>query len=317
MNFRGIDLNLLVLFEALLRERHVSRAAGRVGLSQPAMSHALNRLRHMLNDPILVRQGSHMVPTPTALRLSPRISELLANSLSIIANEQAFIPRDCRRTFRLGMTDYASASFLPRLLEEMQSQAPAAQLSVRHVGRAQGGRAVAEGEVDLALGNFLHHDDLKLYPLTTEKYLCAISRDHRFTGDRMTLEDYLSFPHLLVASSGEESGIVDIQLSLRGIRRDIACVVPHFLVAPMLLRNTNIVLTLMEGALRQSEEPCGLRLLEPPFDIPEYRSYMAWDPATEDDQALRWLRALIGQLFGNVPQETPTALCEVTIDRRP
>lgn len=300
MNFRDVDLNLLVLFEALLRERHVSRAAERVGLSQPAMSHALNRLRHMLNDQILVRQGAHMVPTPAALRLAPRISDLLANSLSIIASEQEFIPRECRRTFRLGMTDYASASFLPRLLEELQSQAPFARLSVRHVGRSHGAKAVADDEVDLALGNFLRHDGLMLYPLTAEKYLCAISRDHSFTGDRMTLEEYLSFPHLLVESSGEESGIVDIQLSLRGLRRDIACVVPHFLVAPMLLKNTNIVLTLMEGALRQSEEPCGLRLLEAPFDLPEYRSYMAWDSATENDQALRWLRALIGRLFGDV-----------------
>lgn len=304
MNYRGVDLNLLVLFDALVRERHVSRAAERVGLSQPAMSHALNRLRLLFNDPILVRQGAHMIPTPTALRLSPKISEILASSVSLIANEQAFVPAECTRTFRLGMTDYASASFLPRLLAEMRSRAPSVRVMVRHVGRKHGAEAVSDGQVDLAMGNFLQQDDLKLHPLTLENYLCAISKDHSFVGERMTLEEYLSFPHLLVASSGEESGIVDFELSLRGIRREISCIVPHFLVAPMLLEKSDMVLTLMEGVLRRSEELYKLRLVEPPIQIPEYRSYLAWDRGTEGDKALNWLRELIVELFSATPPTT-------------
>ena len=301
MNYRKVDLNLLLLFDALMRERHVSRAGERVGLSQPAMSHALKRLRLMFNDPILVRQGSEMVPTPLALRLSPKISGILDDSFSLVGSEQEFEPAECERTFRIGMTDYANASFLPGLLSELRRQAPSARVMVRHVGRNHGARAIAEGEIDLALGNFLQDENLRLHSLTMERYICAISTDHSFKGTEMSLEDYLSLPHLLVASTGEESGLVDFELSLRNLRRNIVCIVPHFLVAPMLIQNTDMVLTLMEGVLRNNEELYKLRLIDPPIEIPEYRSYLAWDQSTENDKALQWLRGLIVELFSATP----------------
>lgn len=307
MNHRGIDLNQLVLFEALVRERHVSRAAERVGLSQPAMSQALARLRVLFNDPILERQGAHMVPTPTALRLLPRVSEILTQSMTLVTGEQPFVPADCERTFRLGMTDYASACFLPDLLGALRKQAPAARILVLHFGRNQGAAAVLDGEVDLAMGNFLQQDHLGLHPLSVEKYVCAVAQDHPFAGDRMTLDEYLSYPHLLVASSGEASGIVDFELALRGRKRNIACTVPHFLVAPMLLTRTTMILTLMERLLRQNEEKYGLRLLEAPITIPEYRSYLAWDPGRESDKAVRWVRSLIVELFADPVSSAPAS----------
>lgn len=296
---REVDLNLFMIFEALMRERHVSRAANRIGLSQPAMSHALKRLRHMFNDPILVRQGTRMVPTQTALRLTPKISEIIANSFSLVAQEQDYIASECVQTFKLGMTDYASSAFLPRLLPEFSRQAPSARIMVRHVGRSNGAKAVAEGQVDMALGNFLQPENIRLHPLTMERYVCALSRNHPFEGDRMSLEEYLSFPHLLVASAGEEGGIIDFELSLRSMSRNIVCTVPHFLVAPMLIESTNMVLTLMEGALRKSAELYNLRVIDTPIEIPEYRSFLAWDSGTEGNKALNWLRQLIIDTFSD------------------
>ncbi|GGA82200.1 transcriptional regulator [Nitratireductor aestuarii] len=301
MSKRRIDLNLLQLFDALVRERHVSRAAERAGLSQPAMSHALKRLRQMLDDPILVRQGAEMLPTATALRLAPKVAEILRDAHTLVGDSEEFVPGACERTFRIGMTDYASASFLPRLLTEIRRQAPQVRVMVRHVGRSQGGKAVTEGQVDLAMGSFLQEPGLTLYPFSSERYLCAVAREHGFRGERISLEEYLALPHLLVATTGEEIGIVDFELSLRNLRRNIVCIVPHFLVAPALLQNTDMVLTLMEGILRNNEELCKLRLFHPPIEIPEYRSYLAWREETGSDKGLQWLRNLIIDQFRDLP----------------
>jgi DNA-binding transcriptional LysR family regulator len=301
MNDAKIDLNLLRLFEALIGERHVSRAASRVGLSQPAMSHALKKLRLMLNDPILVRRGAEMVPTPTALRLSPKVREVLAISVSIVRGEHAFDPATCNRTFQLGMSDYASSLILPGLLSEVRRQAPDVRIHVRHIGRANGVEATTSGEVDLAVAGFFRTDGLKSQSLAVEKYKCAVWRGNRQVKRALTLDHYLTLPHLLVDSAGDTSGIVERELTLRGLHRNVACIVPHFLVAPTVLKGTDMILTLVEGALQKSAAACDLRLLDPPLPLPDYRACVVWNDAGDSDKPLQWLRHLIGDVASHSP----------------
>lgn len=293
MNDRRLDLNLLLLFDILIDEAHVSRAAQRAGLSQPAMSHALNRLRHMLNDPVLVRQGARMVPTSTALRLAPRIRELLATSSALVREQQAFSPESCDREFRLGMTDYAGSFILPRLLPALRRRAPGVRIVAYHVGRSSGSQALAGGDVELAVGSFFATKGLQLQPLMRERYKCAVWAGNCKVGDRLTLDEYLAMPHLLVSSAGEEGGIVDFELSLRNLRRNIICTVPHFLVAPRIIAGTDMVLTLMEGMFDPKAAHRDLRLLDTPLELPDYKCWIAWDERSGSDKGLRWLRTLI------------------------
>jgi DNA-binding transcriptional LysR family regulator len=293
MNNLHVDLNLLHLFEVLVSERHVSRAANRVGLSQPAMSHALRKLRQLLNDQILVRKGIAMVPTPAALRLLPAVREILTNSLDLVRGEQNFEPSSYRRTFRLGMTDYASLVILPKLAIALRRNAPNTRIVVTHVGRRDAAEAVKSGEIELAIGAFPRTAGLNSLLLSTERYKCAVWRGNKQIRGKLSLERYLSLPHLLVDAAGEANGVMDIELARLNLQRNIVSIVPHFLVAPSMLRQTDMILTLVERLLRKEEHSSQLRIIDPPLKLPDYRLSMIWDQHSNSDKALEWFRRLV------------------------
>jgi DNA-binding transcriptional LysR family regulator len=295
MNYRQADLNLLMIFEALMTERHVSRAATRAGLSQPAMSHALRRLRLMLNDPVLVSVGRSMQPTPTALRLAPVVRDIITKASSL-TSDVAFEPARCDRRFVLGMSDYAALRILPDLNIALRHAAPGVRLVVRHVGRGDGPLVVDSGEVDLAIGTFLNMQGLRTEFVLEEPYLCAVWRGNKQVKGPLTLEQYLKLSHVLVESRGDSGGVVDFELNRRNLRRHISCIVPHFLVAPAVVRGTDLILTLAEGALRDQAKALELKLLPPPLELPSSRLEMLWHARNEDDPSMRWLRGLISDI---------------------
>ncbi|MET0388447.1 MAG: LysR family transcriptional regulator, partial [Polyangiales bacterium] len=241
----AIDLNLLVVLEALLSERHVTRAAARVGLSQSATSHALGRLRELYKDPLLVRDGSAMTLTPRALALLPVVVRSLADLRTTITGEPAFDPRTTQRVFRLGAVDYAQAMVLPRLLQLLEQQAPGIDLAITNTPSwfAQ----LSEGEVDLAfVVDTTMPSPIRSRALFSDGFVCMVRNKHPTVKSKLTLAEYLRLRHVVVAPSGAPGSTVDTELEKRGKRRRVALRVPSFLVAPLIVGKSDLINTLPE-----------------------------------------------------------------------
>jgi DNA-binding transcriptional LysR family regulator len=309
LNLGALDLNLLVVLDALLAERHVTRAAARVGLSQPATSHALARLRAVFGDPLLVRgAGGAMVPTPRAEALAPRLRAALDGVTAALRGEQPFDPATARRTFRIATGDYAELVLLPALTARLAREAPGVDLWV-----------VAGGEDLATLATGAHDCVLMPYrgpvapagvyekKLFDETFTCVVRRGHPLVaqGQKLTLARYEAMPHLLIAPRGTPGSFVDDALAALGKQRRVALAVPHFLVAPHVVAATDLILTLATRIARAVAAPLDLVMMPPPVDLPGFTMSMWWHERNHHDPAQRWLRQVIAEVAGATP--TPRA----------
>ncbi|WP_457587089.1 LysR family transcriptional regulator [Ensifer canadensis] len=296
-NLTGIDLNLLVVLDALLSERHVSRTAVRLNKSQPAISHALARLRHLFDDPLLVRHGGRLEPTLRALEIAPQLSEAIGRMRSLLA-PAGFDPTTERHVFRLAMSDYGAAVLLPRLMAALRIEAPHVDLVVNQASREAMASQVTEGEIDLALGVFpAHGEGIRSSLLFTESFACLADASQLGGSPAMGLGDYLALPHVLVSLRGDAGNEIDLALAATGKARRICLAVPHWSVAPGLVRGTDLVLTVARRILSQANGQ-GLVVFEPPFAIPPFDFEQIWHRRREGDPRHRWLRALVTRLLG-------------------
>ncbi len=291
-NLAGIDLNLLVALDALLAERSVTRAARRVGLSQPAMSHALARLRVLLDDPLLVRGRGAMVPTPRAeaMALSLRAAlTALSESLSV---GPRFDPMTARTSFRVASVDYAALVMLPPLLEALATRAPGVEVWCV-TPPPDLAAALHRGDIDLHLGVLRAGDDLESLghsPLFRERFVCLVRRGHRLARGRLTVERFVAAQHALIAPGGGRGGVVDDALASLGVRRRVALALPHFLVAPHVVARTDLVLTVAERVARMMARSLPLTVLEPPMPLPTFGIFLQWSARRGSDAALGWMR---------------------------
>lgn len=289
---RRIDLNLLVILDALLAERHVTRAAERLHLSQPAVSHALARLRELLNDPLLERVGSTLVPTARALELAQPLAIALAQVEALLAPEM-FEPATARRSFRLAMSDYGAALLLPGLVHDLRNSAPGIDLVVTQASREVMLEQLLAGDLDLALGVFpALPSELRSLTLFEEHFACLLDKDSLAAEGVLTAQDYLARPHVAVEMRG--GGAVEIGQALTAMheRRRIAVSLPHWNVAPQLIAGTDLILTVAARGLRQIHHP-QLTVLPVPFEVPAFSFVMVWHQRRDDEQGLRWLRGCI------------------------
>ncbi|MGK5027469.1 LysR family transcriptional regulator [Janthinobacterium sp. RB2R34] len=292
-NLRAVDLNLLVVLEALLDERHLSRAAVRLHMSQPAVSHALARLRHLLGDPLLLRGKGGFQPTARALALARPLAEALQNVRSVLGGA-VFDAASTQRVFRLAMSDYGAAQVLPALLHRLRTEAPGIDLAISYASRPAMLAALQDGEIDLALGVFAQlphqlHSDI----LFEENFICAMDPASLAPGETLNLDTYLARPHVLVASNdGGMAGEVDAALAKLGKTRRIAVRLPHWTVAPALLKGTDLVLTVAQRAV-PSRAGNDLILQAPPFVIAPFAFELVRHQRTEGDAGIAWLRAAI------------------------
>jgi DNA-binding transcriptional LysR family regulator len=292
-NLAGIDLNLLVVLDALLAERHVTRAASRVGLTQSAASHALARLRALLGDPILVRgAGGQLVATERARALAPQLRRSLDDLAIALRGEPPFDPSTARRTFRIAAADYAELILLPPLLERLAGGAPGVDLWVVQMPDDPA-RALAAGEIDAAIGVWPERP----WPAGTyqkrlfdDHFRCVVRAGHPAAKQRMTLARFCELPQLLVAPRGTPGSFVDTALERLGRSRRIALAVPHFLVAPHLIAASDLVVTLATRVARVFAEPFGLVLLPPPVELPGFTHSLVWHERGHRDAGQRWLR---------------------------
>jgi DNA-binding transcriptional LysR family regulator len=291
MNLNRVDLNLLVAFDALLSEQSVTRAAERLGLSQPAMSSALGRLRRLVGDPILVRTATRMVPTQRAMELVGPVREILRQIEVALSAPAPFDPASTKRRFRIATNDYVEVVLLPKLVRELARVAPGIDLDVRPLGPDFPDEAMQTGKLDLAIG-FAHSAPVELHSqiLFKDRFICAVRADHPGVGRRLTPQQYADLPHVMVSPSGGVTGVVDSALSLHGLERRVAVTVPHFVVAPHVVAQSDCIVTLAERVARSFAEILPLRLLKPPVVLPGFRVAMIWHERSAHDPAQQWLR---------------------------
>ena len=304
VHLTSLDMNLLVALDVLLAERHVTRAAARIGLSQSAMSHALARIRDVFDDPMLVRTSEGMYPTDRALALEPQLRRVLGElSVALAGGGAAFAPRTTQRTFSLGTTDYAGIVLLPALLEHVRREAPGIDILVKPLS-PDWSSALGVGAVDVVLGpaRVDAHDahGIAHEPIWEGRLRCVVRRGHPLARRRLTVERYVSYPHVMVAPNGTRGSFVDDALALLGHRRRVACMVPHFLLAPYLVARTDLVLTSSEHAIRGHLTQLDLVDRALPLPLPLSMApislSMAWHERSTNEPGHVWFRDILRTL---------------------
>jgi DNA-binding transcriptional LysR family regulator len=291
---RNIDLNLLLVLHALLTERHVSRAATRLGLSQSATSHALARLRELYGDPLLVRSGRALTLSPRALQLLPLLARGLGELSNAISEEPAFEPHSSRQIYNIGASDYAQVVVLQPLLKRLAEQAPGVTLNVN--GSPHLIDLLESGEIDLALTPGAIPRSLSSRVLFSDDFVCMVKRRGQLARGKLTLSRYLAMPHVVVAPTGAPGSLVDTVLAQRGVSRRVVVRVPNFLVAPIVVGSSDYINTGPARLAQLLAQVYPLTLLPPPLPLPSFEIKLAWHPRLEHDPAQRWLRELLFEL---------------------
>ncbi len=298
-NIASVDLNLLVAFDAIFKERNITLAAQRIGLSQPAMSSALGRLRRTFNDALFVRTGRGMQPTPYAQLLAPpiqRACELIADSLLIGAT---FDPAHATRTFNLYMTDIGEAVFLPRLIGALASAAPAVRVRVLRVPARGAHEAMAAGEVDIAIGLF---PDLKAgffqQRLYRDEFVCIVRSGHPALRAALTTKVFADMRHAAIDSAGTgHQAVVERAFSRQRLHPRIAVTVPHFMALPAIVAETDLIATIPRRLARTFAAYPNITLVAAPLRIPSVDIRQHWHKRYHHDDANKWLRRLLAELY--------------------
>jgi DNA-binding transcriptional LysR family regulator len=298
MNVQGIDLNLLRVFDAILRERSVTAAAARLGLTQPAVSNALARLRALFGDALFVRTAAGMHATPFARGVAEPVRQALALLESALAHGPGFDPASSTRAFRFYMSDLGQIEFLPPVVERVQQAAPGVRLEAVSADLEHIADALGAGALDLAVG-FLPAlgPPVARRPLFRDPYLCLMRAGHPAAESRMTRKRFLEASHVLVTYRGGGHRVIEEALERAGVSRRIALRVPHFTVLPMVLERTDLILTLPARVARVYERQGRFKTVPPPIPIPPAEVAVHWHERFEADPGNRWLREQIVELF--------------------
>jgi DNA-binding transcriptional LysR family regulator len=306
VNLAAIDLNLLVALDAVLSEKNVTRAAARIGRSQPATSHALNRARSLFDDPLLVRVRGALELTSRARQLAPRLHRILRELGAALDLHRDFDPAGVE-SVTIAATDYVGFVLLPHLFALLRQVAPRLGVHVRTAEGADALEPVRDGVVELALGTFPRVPaDLRAEELFDDQFVClrrpigAATARPRGAGARrrpvrLTVQEFAEAGHVLVVSPSSGQGPVDYALARVGRRRRVVAQVPHFLVAPGIVAATDLVLTTGRRIAEPFATALGLQIFTPPVALAPFAVAMVWHPRSEEDRVARWLRSIVRQ----------------------
>jgi DNA-binding transcriptional LysR family regulator len=298
MNVQELDLNLLRVLDAVLHERGVTAAAARLGLTQPAVSNALARLRRVFGDPLFVRSAAGMDATPFARELAEPVRQALALLESALAHGPGFEPATSTRAFRFYMSDLGQVEFLPPLVERVQRRAPGVRLEAAAADLEHISDALGSGALDLAVG-FLPAlgPPVERRALFRDPYVCLMRTGHPATEGRFTKKKFLEASHVLVTYRGGGHRVIEEALERAGVARRIALRVPHFTVVPMVLERTDLILTLPARVARVYERSGAFKSVPPPVPMPAAEVAVHWHERFAGDPGNRWLRDQIIELF--------------------
>lgn len=293
-----LDLEWLSVFDEVYKTASVSKAADRLGMAQAAASTALNKLRAHFDDRLFARTAQGMQPTPHAQKIYPALREVLAQLEGARGSRSAFAPGQARRAFRICLTDISEVVLLPRLLNHVRREAPGVQIETEIVSTASA-RRLEDGEVDLAVG-FMPQLEAGFYQQTLfrQNFVCLVARDHPRIGERLTKKGFAAEAHAVISSSGTGHAIVDRTIARHGIERQVVVRLSSFLGVARVVAQTELVVIVPRilGQILAEQEP--VKLVEPPFALPDYAVKQHWHERFHADPGNAWLRRTVAELFG-------------------
>jgi DNA-binding transcriptional LysR family regulator len=305
MDITDVDLNLLVVFDALLKNRSVSAAARSLKMSQPATSFALNRLRKMFGEPLFVRTSRGIHPTPYAESLSAPLEAILDSIRSDLLQQPTFDPATEQRSVTFNMQDIGELVFLPRILARLNEVAPGLQLRTVNLPAPLIEPALRSGEVDIALGYFPDLDAAALFQqrLFAHSFVCIVRADHPTIQSEMTRRQFLDGLHAVVHPAGHMNDSLEAELQAQGLTRKVSVRIEHFLAVPTILSQSNLIFTVPYAIGEELAKLADIKLVKPPFKAKPRIIRQHWHARYQHDGANRWLRAVVGDLF--MDKQTP------------
>jgi len=295
MNLNKVDLNLFVVFDAIYTEANLTRAGQIIGITQPAVSNALARLRESFNDPLFVRTAQGMVPTPMAQNIINPVRSALALLRVSVQESRTFNPLQANKTFRISMTDLTEAVVLPPLFQRLRKQAPSVVVESLLSHRRETTSDLAAGRLDFAIDAPLNTDpQVRHVKLMEDRYVCAMRPAHPLAGQpSISLDEYLGLTHIHISTRRNGLGQVDLALGKIGLQRKITLRSQHYLMASNVLQHTDMVMTVPERFARRH----ALHFVALPLnELPNVETHLYWHESTEQDPANRWMRELLIEL---------------------
>ena len=297
-NISQIDLNLLVVLEAIYNEGGVSRAGEKLHLGQPAVSHALGRLRELFQDPLFVRDGRNLAPTPFTRRLIEPLGRSLRSLDALLSETGRFDPLKTQAQFTVSMHDPVEVRALAPLTRAITLGAPRVDLRIVQVRRRMIEAALSAGTLDLAIDVLLPlSEHVRRHRITADRLVVVARKGHRLIRAGFSLATYLKHDHVMVTSRRKGSSLEDLSLSERGMRRRVRLRCRNYAAALRVVSETDLVLTMPERYARILNAGVGNQILSLPIKMPTLVAYLYWHESVDDDPANCWLRALVTQAF--------------------
>ncbi|WP_322104189.1 LysR family transcriptional regulator [Paraburkholderia sp. J41] len=305
---QDLDLNLIPYLVAMDEARNVSRAAERLGVSQPRVSTALGKLRDYFGDPLFVRTSRGMEPTPRALSLVPAARDALIRIEKGMLQDQDFDPATSTHTFSIALSDVGEIVFLPRLLQVFAERAPNANLRSVSLPPNQVERGLESGDIDLAVGYFpdLGGNNFFQQRLFTHRFICMMRSAHPLAGKPITLEQFLSLGHAVVRAEGRSQEVLEQYLEKKRLHRRAVLETPHFMSLPFILTRSDLIATVPHAiGFAYVSEHASITLVEPPLPLPRFDLKQHWHRKYHNAPRGEWLRGVVAELFNDALDEWP------------
>jgi DNA-binding transcriptional LysR family regulator len=295
MHISRVDLNLLVVLDTIYTEGGITKAAEKLHLTQPAISHALARLRDLFNDPLFERQGHRMVPTPLTKRLIDPLRGSLQSIGSLLNDTQSFEPATAKKRFVIGLRDFMESTVMPPLMKALAIEAPGVEVSSVRANRRSLESELAAGTLDVAVDVLLPLSDaVKVKRITVDGMAVVARQGHPAIADgAITLDSYLAERHILVTSRRQGPGFEDIELRRMGVQRQVALRCQFYFAACRTVSETDLLLTMPESYAHVANRQFGNLVMAFPVPLSSMDAYMYWHASTDNDAANRWLRAVM------------------------
>ena len=298
MNLSDKDLNLFVVFDVIYTERNLTKSGGVLGITQPAVSNALSRLRENFNDELFVRTSKGMVPTPVAENMVNDIRQALDLIRNSISESESFNPKTANATFRISIGDTSEYRLLPQLIKNISYLAPGVDVESYLTPRTETPKELAAGNIDFAIDPPIHSDpNLRNKKIYQDDYVLVVNKKHPIAKKKkISLEDYLNLSHIHISKRASGLGHVDTTLNRLGLTRRITLRAQHFLVAPYIIDQSNLAMTTIKSFSRGRE----LKVFQLPFKINPLVLHLYWHVNKDMDPANKWMRELILNTYGKI-----------------
>ena len=293
MNIRNFDLNLLIVFKTLFDERNVTRASKKIGITQPAMSNALNRLRYLVKDELFIRGPKGMRPTPRAVELSIPVNGALSN-LEFALSTINFNPQTAEKLYRISISDDVAPLIVPNLVSFLQKKSPKSSLRVRSEQGSAAIKLLDSNDIDFAIGRFeIVPNRFGFIELFIENYVCMMNKSHKLSKEKDFNEQYLSSKHLRVAPDGAPTAPIDRSLSQLNLEREIFVRIDLITMAPLILKNSDLILTLPSKTAQRMANNYGFIIVDLPIELEKRKTKLIWHNELSSHPSFDWIKKQI------------------------